>query len=935
MASTKQARALLEPYLISPRPNANGDFEARCPLHDDKKRSARINFDKGVWVCFATCGGGKLKTLLDRMGEEGKMNGDTSGRRRSSSRSRTPKKAHLTPEMVEEWHAALLADEYALETLRSLRWVLEKSVKRYKIGWFAERGSFTIPTYNPDGSLFDVRLYKPGAPAHLKMRWFVGRAGDEIPLFPHDVLSNKKTKGVVICEGEMDAILCNQIGIPAVSGTAGAKTWKIWWSEQFRGKRVWICYDRDPTGEQAERLVAEYLEPYAEAITIVHNPIDKDGADMSDFIMGDGNWNPRGKKDVLKLLKTGERFDKRSKDPSTMEPIHVSVMDSFNSQNVGRALDMTVLVNARAQEPYSIPKQVHSTCTQDKGPICQLCPMMARGGSHTYEVPAWHQSVLRIIGHPERSQHEALRAVIGTPKCDRITHDVLSHQTVEQLYVRPSWDEEEGDFTPRGIFSVGRHDTMPSQVVTVTGTTWPDPKEQRNKFLAWGVQEAESAIDEFRVTPDIKKQLAKFRPDDGEAPLRKLWRVAQDMAAKVTHIYGRDDLHIAISLIYHSISSFPFLGEIQERGWLDALIVGDTRTGKSEAVQKMAQYYRAGYLVNCEAASFPGIVGGLQQMAGSREWAITWGAIPMNDRRLVVLDEVSGLSYENIAAMSDVRTRGFVRLQKIANEQAWARTRLIWLSNPRDASMDNYTYGVQAIAPLIGNREDIARFDFAMALTQHDVSLATIQRTPPGSDPLYSPDDSHKLIMWAWSRSADDVVWGKGVEEKVLQVAEYLGNRYSSDPPLVQSANVRFKVARIAVAIAAATFSTDGSGKKVVVKMDHVRGALRFLDGLYGKETFGYRRLSEQESEQSRRAIEKMDEAKRWLQSEPQLIRFLQVTEGAFRRDTIEQVMNVSRDEANACVHRFFEYGLVATKSSYLKFTPMLHQLMREIKEER
>jgi hypothetical protein len=401
----------------------------------------------------------------------------------------------------------------------------------------------------------------------------------------------------------------------------------------------------------------------------------------------------------------------------------------------------------------------------------------------------------------------------------------------------------------------------------------------------------------------------------------------------VTRIYGRLDLHVAVMLVYHSVITFPFQDKLERRGWLDALVVGDTRTGKSEVSQRLLEQYRLGQFVNCEAATFAGIVGGLQQMA-DRQWAVTWGIIPMSDRRLVVLDEASGLSFENIQAMSDVRSRGFVRLQKIQAEQAWARTRLLWLSNPRDSSMERYTYGIQAIEPLIGNREDIARFDFAMALTQHDVSMEDIYQVPSRDEPQYSAEDAQTLVMWAWSRQAEDIRWEFGAEDDVFTAAGWLGQEYVGDPPLLQAANAHVKVARIAVAMAAATFSTDRTGKHIVVKRAHVVSALKFLHSLYKKETFGYHRLSERMHDQAERAEESIDDAQRWLLENRMMIDFLQQVEGQFRREMVEQMLNVSREEANALVQKMFYWGLVSPNGYAVKMTPALHSLLRHIEQE-
>lgn len=44
-------------------PNTD-QFSILCPFHEDTVRSCSINLDKGVWICFAGCGQGSLKSFV-------------------------------------------------------------------------------------------------------------------------------------------------------------------------------------------------------------------------------------------------------------------------------------------------------------------------------------------------------------------------------------------------------------------------------------------------------------------------------------------------------------------------------------------------------------------------------------------------------------------------------------------------------------------------------------------------------------------------------------------------------------------------------------------------------------------------------------------------------------------------------------------------------
>lgn len=37
-----------------------------CPFHEDRRKSCAINIDKGLWICFAGCGQGNLKSFLQK-----------------------------------------------------------------------------------------------------------------------------------------------------------------------------------------------------------------------------------------------------------------------------------------------------------------------------------------------------------------------------------------------------------------------------------------------------------------------------------------------------------------------------------------------------------------------------------------------------------------------------------------------------------------------------------------------------------------------------------------------------------------------------------------------------------------------------------------------------------------------------------------------------
>jgi hypothetical protein len=116
-----------------------------------------------------------------------------------------------------------------------------------------------------------------------------------------------------------------------------------------------------------------------------------------------------------------------------------------------------------------------------------------------------------------------------------------------------------------------------------------------------------------------------------------------------------------------------------------------------------------------------------------------------------------------------------------------------------------------------------------------------------------------------------------------------MSKRYVSDPPLVQSENIRVKIARIAVAFAARTFSTTLRGEGLRVQTRHVEAAVDFLNSVYGSEAFGYLRASRVRNSEMRIAESHRRDIARFLRANPDVVESLhQIGDDKFRIQDFE-----------------------------------------------
>lgn len=921
---------MLEPYLLGEHPREDGEWDMYCPLHEDSNRSAQLNIGTGIWFCHAGCGGGRVTELIARRDEWKEPKAARAGGKRSPASTNGGEPAEtITEAQVAGWVEALQANDERLEEFIDRRGLTNETVLHFEIGWDSKAKAYTIPVRGHDGEFWNIRRYQLDPPKGRRKIWGV-KGMNEVRLYPVQVLDDP-SEFIVICEGELDAAIANQEGYPAITRTGAVGVWQPGWNEHFRDRVVYICHDKDEGGREGTVKVGRALRGVAREVRVINLPFEQresHGQDLTDF------FTQYDAHEFSKLLDEAEPFVKQER-PEDLDPTDASVLDSFDSRKVGSPLRLTLTVKGRRDPGYSVPAKTRLTCTRDAGAKCQFCPMNGAQGEATDTIEPGEPVVLELMDSSRNQVSEILRRHYGAMKCEKLEIEVEEHQSVEVLYARPSVEHvrdtgQADQYKNTKITSVGRHDTPANTTVRVVGALYPDPRRQLNEFMAWDVDPLETTLDNFELSPKEVKALKRFQPGHGQRPLKKLGEISRALAAHVTHIYGRPEMHALIDLIFHSVLEFDFADEHVERGWLEGLIVGDTRTGKSEAATSLARHYGAGEVVSCESATFAGILGGLQQYGANKEWAISWGVVPLNDRRLVVLDEVGGLDVEDIGRLSDVRSRGLAQLTKIQTEATPARTRLLWLGNPRNTRMAEYTYGVQALRPLIGNNEDIARFDIAMSVVAGEVPMAEINKQHATGQLRYTAPACRALLRWAWSRRPEHVTWARGAEAAVYRAAQALGQRYVEDPPLVQGANVRIKVARIAAALAARTFSTK-DGRQLVITPAHVKDSVVFLDRVYGMTSFGYKELSHERLSDEREARKRTKSIKEYLKENKGLAKFLR-GQGKFRRQDLEEIMNVERVEANAIINRLWSARMVRKEGGDVRVEPTLHQILREVK---
>jgi len=159
------------------------------------------------------------------------------------------------------------------------RGIGRKTINRYLLGYDHTRDRISLPIFNEWGYCVNIRFFryfKNNEPKVISYKKGMGKCR----LFPYTNLLHKE---IYLFEGEMDTLLAIHLGLNAMTTTAGALSWRREFTNLFKDKIVYICYDNDQDGQKGAKIVAKELQRTAQKIYNIIIP-KKLGKDFTDYM---------------------------------------------------------------------------------------------------------------------------------------------------------------------------------------------------------------------------------------------------------------------------------------------------------------------------------------------------------------------------------------------------------------------------------------------------------------------------------------------------------------------------------------------------------------------------------------------------------------------------------------------------------------------------
>lgn len=919
-----------------------------CPFHDDNEASLSINLETGLWKCHASScaqsGGGNLNKLLSLLNpvlaphdielmEDAINSADVDEDdavavikkiEEEGLKLKVPSKFPITVEEIEARHKRILQDPAMIEKLKETFLWTEDTIKRFKIGWHPTNKRLWIPIVEGN-TVVNIRQYGPRKTPKIRSVSNFGAAR----LWP---IENLNHDTIYIMEGEKDCILANQLGLNAITVTGGAGTFKSDWITQFLNKTVYICYDIDPSGVEGAKKVGGMVVGPAKSVRIIKLPITSpSNADFSDYISQGHTIQ-----DFYELQEKGsselEKFDGKINIEIPDDLIETSLDKVAYDGHIYKKTRMPIRTVGGWNAPFLFPRKIRIRCNKGSNRNCKNC------GVFTMETPIIELSdtdktIIRLIECSDKEQERVIKDLFKLPKCLNCSVELLDHQFIDVREMIPSIDFQEYNksYDKRMGYFLNKRIEVNSEYV-VDSIAVPHPKTQELVHIVYDTQPCKNSVSEFKLTDEIREQLQETFQRGVLTVAGKMNQIHNDLSMNVTQIYQRENLHLAIDLMYHSVLRFRFDGKLLKKGYPEILVVGDTRCGKSETAERLLVHYGLGAIASGENATFAGLIGACVQFGN--KWYVSWGKIPLNNERLLIIDELSGVSHKDIENMSSIRSSGIAEITKVESAKTAARTRLLWLSNPRaDRPINHHRSGIQVIKDLIGKPEDIARFDCALILAEADVARDTI------NDPHFKkPEHTHisdacrNLVLWAWSRKAEQIKFKPEAVQACKKFGKLMYDKYSSDCPIVNASEQKVKLARLAVATACRLFNCDETGENVIVEPEHVEFIYEFLCREYDRPGFAYNEWSDTRGKdevlaQPKKVTEILVQD---MGDKPKETARLLLEHYQISVKQIEDMTGFSYDEAKAVVSKLLKLQALKPYKTYYVKTPGFVQLLKE-----
>lgn len=789
--------------------------------------SAHVNTEEGLFHCKVCGESGSEITMIS------KLLGC------SSPVAHKLQRCFNSDETIDEWDNTMKLTEATKNRVLNLG-ISQEIIDELKI---------KTPTYTDDviafpvfmyDHLIDIRQYNPGGDPKIKSRKDCP-SGLILPF--NEWVDTDPDRCTLLCAGEKDMAIARTYGFNAITLTGGEQCLPAT-PKYFKDRIVAIVYDNDTAGLTGAYKVANAIykyTPYVKIVTKFHEGMEEK-EDITDYF----TKYKKTKQDLIECIEatpyyTGDKLQNKK------YPV-MDLLKASSPEYVGKVVRSNVQVVAISEATFSCPSHLYAEKIQTADGV------MSVGDFKEWQLEEKNaENILHMIDNnfKEETIKKNYRKILGILDKEKyIRIDELEKVTVFKAYLTDLFETSNTtNHQPMEYMAYSIDEKLESgQKYMITYKLVPHPYKGRQLvMIILDAEQANDSVTDFKLTNEVKESLKTIQEIPGTVEEK-----INTMTEKVKGVLGYDGISTliqAIDFAYNTPLQFNFGTFKNVRAYLDTIIVGESRTGKSSTADALRKLYGLGTFTSLagNSATIPGLVGGSNKTATGFQTRA--GIIPQNHKGLVIFEEFGKSNNSVITELTDIRSSNEVRITRVAGTITLpAMVRMLSLTNPKNKngniqSIASYPNGISVLTDLVETAEDIARYDMIVILP--DRGNAQI-------DPMWSPDEPlpeqvyRDKIRWIWSRTAEQIVINQDIQLYIVEVTNQLNKEYESHIKIFGTEAWK-KLSRLAIAIAGYTCSTDESFENIIVRKEHVDYARDFLVKLYDNPTFGFKRYIQNE----------------------------------------------------------------------------------------
>lgn len=899
-----------------------GENTVSCPFHSEKTPSMQINTLQKIYHCFGCNAHGTENDFISQYYKIGRdqtsafkeilFKSDSVADYEAFARSGEEYKSNYTYLELRK----LGISEYTLEKLQvgsEVTSTVDDEFGTIEIKPNLESTRLVFPiimkdrvidyrTYTMDKDVKPKSTSKSGVPAGL--------------VLPHHLWVDDMSP-TIVCEGEKDMAVARDHGYNAIS-LGGCNNIPTKMLEFFKDRQIYIVYDNDNPGRAGALKLASALYSVTKHVYIANigDYVKEDKEDITDFFIKYKYTTD----DFDQMLENAKIFDSYAQEQFIKDSYPEVSLNEASTVYLGKTVRSNIQVMATYEDQYSVPS--YAVFTKENVGGKEEYNRKRKGDTEYWSLQKSNFDDILVLtdNNLKKAQiHDNLKQLIGWGFEEYVKVSSSMPKTIFKACVADCTESITVKDVKRTEFTcytdvkleAGKNYQLIYKVV-------PHPyKGQQQVLIVLEVKESGDVVTSFEVTSDVIDDLKEFQ----KYSFKEL--VDKQKAYVKFNVDAR--LLEFIDLWYHTPKEFNFGYMTNLRGYLDGLIITESRVGKSSTAQALSKIYGLGAIASLAGSSATpaGLIGGSAKAGSSSQ--IRPGLIPRNHNRAIIFEELAKAKYTLMPELTDIRSSGMVRINRTSGDLTLpASVRMLFLSNPKTEDEGTirpilaYPNGIEIVKPLIGAVEDIARFDFIYILGD----------TPQEIDPLWSPPEGftekqlQTRIRWIWSRECNQIQISPEMQKYIVERSKEFNDKYSCSVKIFSTETWK-KLARLAIAIAGYMVSTDIQFNNIIVQKRHVDIATLLLQSIYDNQIFKLKEFVTEERKQVSCTLHDIELAREMYTRYPSLIQYLE-NNNNIAKNTLLTISGLDINVFNEAIKRLAQDSFITMTQFKIFPTPKL-----------